>query len=92
MSCALSPASKVQPRAQPVQARAGGAGAAAEDHRAGRAVELGDRHHDGALDRQQAARRSAPHCSSVWNSTGCAGEVGHVEPRQRSPRPRWASL
>ena len=27
-------------------------------------------------------RSDAPHCSSVWNSTGCADEIGYVEPGQ----------
>ena len=67
--------------------RAAGAGdvaraaAAAEDHRAGRAVELGDRDHHRRLDRQQAARRARP-TGRASGTRRVGGEVGHVEPRQ----------
>jgi hypothetical protein len=63
--------------------RAGGAGAPAEDHRSGRAVELGDRHHDRALDRQQTAVRRAPlHERLELDRVG--GEVRHVERGERA--------
>ena len=55
--------------------------APAEDDRAGRAVELGNRDHDGRFDRQQAAIRRAPlvECLELGRMRR---EVGHVEPRQ----------
>ncbi len=58
-----------------------GAAAAAVDHRAGGAVELGDRDHHRRLDRQQPARRAAPLVERLELHRR-DGEVGHVQPRQ----------
>ena len=55
-----------------------GAATPAEHHRAGGAVELGDRDHHGRLDRQQPARRAAPLVERLELDRG-HGEIGHVE-------------
>ena len=70
---------------------AGAAGAAAEYRRAGGAVELGDRHHDRALDRQQAALRCCPLLERL-ELDGMRGDVGHVELARAAPRRPCASL
>ena len=62
-------------------ARAGharAAGTAAEHHRAGRSVEFGNGHHDGALDRQQTAFRAAPLIQRL-ELQGVGREIGHVQ-------------
>jgi len=67
-----------------VAAAAGDAGRArpaTEDDRPGGAVELGDRHHDGALHRQQAAVGAAPLVERL-ELHRLRGDVGHVQPGQ----------
>jgi hypothetical protein len=56
--------------------------AAAEDHRPGGAVELGDRHHDGGLDRQQPAVAGLPLLQGL-ELDRLGRDVGHVEPREQ---------
>ena len=54
---------------------------AAENHRAGRAVELGNRHHDGALDRQQPTVRTTPLIEGL--KLGRMGrDIRHIERSQ----------
>ena len=66
-------------------------GAAAEHDRARRAVELGDRHHDGGLDRRSARGRKLP--TARASGTPAAGRRGRARrARPASPRPRCASL
>ena len=55
--------------------------AAAEDHRAGGAVQLRQRHHHGGLDRQQAAIGVFPLVQRLELDRGHR-EVGHVQPDQ----------
>jgi hypothetical protein len=69
--------------AQPVQACPARAAAAAEHHRAGGAVELGDRDHHRGLHRQQAAVGAAPLVERL-ELDRVRREVGHVEPGQHS--------
>ena len=62
-TCISPPISERGEDAGPLAAGAGNAGtigAAAIDHRPGRAIEFGDRHHDGAFHRHQPAIRGAP--------------------------------
>ena len=68
-----------------VAARRGGA--SAEHHRGGGAVEFGDRHHHGRLDRRQPALAGLPLLQRL-EFQGLGGEVGHVEPRQHRLRGR----
>ena len=51
---------------------------AAIDHRPGRAIEFGDRHHDGALHRHQSAIRRAPLLERL-EFDGMRGEIGNIE-------------
>ena len=51
---------------------------AAENHRAGCAVELGNRHHDGALDRQQSAVGTTPLIERLKLGR-MGGNIGHIE-------------
>ena len=53
----------------------------AVDHRSGGAVQLGDRHHHGRLDRQQAALGGAPVVQRLELHRRDR-QVGHVQPRQ----------
>jgi len=55
--------------------------APAEDHRAGGAVQLGDRDHHGRFHRQQASRRRGPLRQRLELHRGDR-EVGHVQPGQ----------
>ena len=60
---------------------AGRAGAATEHHRAGRAVELGDRDHDGLLDRQEPAVGGRPAVEGL-ELDRVRRDIGHVERAQ----------